>query len=470
MWHLILLLSICAALLILFSQQCLWRSALILMEAGHLRRQRHWAFWLPAVFFIAALLFGLLAFARLDKEDAPLVFEPPQLYVLLDCSLSMNAVAWAEDSRLEAAKKSLRDLPSALPDWELGLLTFAGETLLDFPPSGDHGGWLEALAAVAPERPPWSGSAPGRGMQAVAETRSLCPAGQAAVLLLCDGEVNVENRQQEEEAWRQRDLPCLFVLVGEPGEKKTVPDSSGWLATMLPEEEPVSVAESREIERLLALSGSPFLSISGQAALQNTDGLAKSLEHLLRQSSGLSAERRVDAWVFLLLSAGCALLALFSSSCCLPRLAVVPTVFFCVLISTSLSADEAAAIELCRQAAAMTEHPEDSQQALALYRRALRLQPGLELAARNLEYTLLQMQKMTSSKKNIEHNNEAETAHQTSNEKPDQAGALPPQSTELTDQQAAEKSSATAESGGTWRDLQKARGKVFRAPPKCKPW
>jgi sulfur relay (sulfurtransferase) DsrF/TusC family protein len=466
-----LLLAICGALLIFFSQHRLWRSALILMGAGQLRRHRRWAFWLSAAFLIAAMFFGLLAFARLGKEDAPAVLVPPQLYVLLDCSISMNAAAWTAGSRLELAKRSLRDLPAALPDWELGLLTFAGEALLDFPPSGDHGSWLEALAAVAPERPPWSGSAPGRGMQAVAETRSLCSSGQAAVLLLSDGEVNVENRQQEEEAWRQRDLPCLFVLVGEPGEKKVIPDSSGWLSALLPEEEPVSVAESHEIEELLALSSSSFLSISGQAALQDTPGMAKSLERLLRQSSGPGTEggTAAEARIFLLLSAACALLALFSSSHGLPRLTATLALFFCGLLPISVLADEAAALELCRQAVSMTEHPEESQQALELYRRALRLQPGLALAARNLEYTLLQMQKMTSAEKNIEQKSESDTANQASDEKPKQAGALPPQSAELTDQQA-EKSNATAESGGTWRDLQKNKGKIFRAPPKCKPW
>ncbi|NMA20054.1 MAG: VWA domain-containing protein, partial [Lentisphaerae bacterium] len=306
MWFVLVILGICGVVLIFLAQLRLWRAAAVLTK-----RRPSWLLFLPAVFLSAAILSGLSAFFRLRAEAVSESEEMPQLYVLLDCSVSMTAEAGQGGSRLEAAKKVLRQLPSAFAGWELALVTFAGNPMLDFPPSTDHRSWLDAVEAVAPERPPFSGSAPGRGLELVAETAAHCPSGKAVVLLFSDGEVHVEEFEQEEAAWRKRDLPCLFVLTGTLGEQRVVPVP--WVASG----EAISTPDDRQMRRLLGLSASSFQVVTEQSEAGEIDVLSEKIQGLIRKHSVQRAVTETGGKnmtpFLLLLTAVFALLSIFSS-------------------------------------------------------------------------------------------------------------------------------------------------------------
>ncbi|NCB07661.1 MAG: hypothetical protein EOM73_05825, partial [Bacteroidia bacterium] len=233
---------------------------------------------------------------------------------------------------------------------------------------------LDALEAVSPERPPLSGSSPGRGVQLVAETAALCTSGKAVVLLVSDGEVNVEELEQEEALWQQRDLPCLFVLTGAPGEQKAIPDPTGWLAARVPSGKALSIADDQEMLRLLGLSASPFEVITEQFEAGDAAVLSEKIQRLIGENSGQSG---VDAksggnrpLFLLLLAAACALLSIFSSGYGLPKMNILLLV--AVLGGMPLPAGADPALELCREAVQKTDHPDELRRAIGLYQQALR--------------------------------------------------------------------------------------------------
>ena len=112
--------------------------------------------------------------------------------------------------------------------------------------------------------------------------------------------------------------------------------------------------------------------------------------------------------------------------------------------------------------------------AIGLYQQALHLNPGLPLAACNLEYTLLQLQEETISRQK-KSNPDAETQ---SADQPDQqmektavSGQVEGVLTAMpADEQAAQNHRGSAAKSGTWRELHTRRRKIIKAPPKCKPW
>lgn len=468
MWYGLIMLGIFGVVLIFLAQSRLWRAAAILTK-----RCSSWLLFMPAVFFSAAILLELTAFFRIGRLSASEPEEIPQLYVLLDCSVSMSAKAGQGISRLEAAKKVLRQLPSAFDGWELALVTFAGETFLDFPPSTDHRGWLDALEAVSPERPPLSGSSPGRGLQLAAETVAVSSSGKAVLLLFSDGEVHVEAPEQEEAIWKRRALPCLFVLTGDPGEQKAIPDPTGWLAARVASGEAFSISDDRQIRRLLGLSASPFQVLTDLPEAGETAVLSEKAQRLIWKKSGHSgvaeAGGKKRTPCLLLFAAVCAILSIFSSRYGLPKMSIL--LLLALFVGMPLPAGEESALQLCRQAVQKTDHPDEVRRVISLYQQALRLQPGLELAARNLEYTLLQLQKETIFQQKT---TPSETKHSSADQQnettpvPGEADGLP--NTMIAEEQTGPAGSSSGKNSATWRELQKSRRKIIKPSPKCNPW
>ncbi|MDD3953657.1 MAG: hypothetical protein PHY82_07070, partial [Lentisphaeria bacterium] len=95
---------------------------------------------------------------------------------------------------------------------------------------------------------------------------------------------------------------------------------------------------------------------------------------------------------------------------------------------------------------------------------------GLELAARNLEYTLLQLDNAISSR-------QKKTAPDSARQSADQPEKAPVggdaggvSAVMTADEQAAQIRGTTGAMNGTWRELQSRRRKMIKPPPKCKPW
>ncbi|MFA6931240.1 MAG: vWA domain-containing protein, partial [Lentisphaeria bacterium] len=319
MFCLIFLLTILGLLWVWLAQWRIWRAhRFLLVSAQAPGRWRHNLALLPAFFLSTALLLSLLLYYWSIRQVPTFPEAPAQLFVLLDCSASMEAEAWLGVSRLETAKKLLCQLPDELPDWEFALLTFAGVPLLDFPPSNDYRSWLDALAVAVPDGYLLPGSSPGKALQMAKETIELCASEKALILLLSDGEINVENQREEKAYWRQRENPCLFLLQGAPGERKKIPGASAWLQTGNPAELAYSTAAEKEIRTCLGLSKSPFRILSGRKETEDISHISDEIWRLTKMHSENKLQNRGNVFPCgeregLLLSAFCCLLAVFCS-------------------------------------------------------------------------------------------------------------------------------------------------------------
>jgi hypothetical protein len=264
--------------------------------------------------------------------------------------------------------------------------------------------------------------------------------------------------------------------MGALGEQRAIPDSSGWLGTRVASGEAFSTPDDRQMRRLLGLSASPFQVVTEQSEAGEIAVLSEKIQGLIRKYSVQRAVTETGSKnmtpFLLLLTAVFALLSIFSSRYGLPKMSII--LLAAVLCGISLQAGEAQALELCREAAQKTDHPDELRRAIGLYQQALRLRPGLPIAARNLEYTLLQLQDETISRQK-KSNPDAETQSADQPDQPMEKLAVPGKAEELStamtaDEQAAQGHRTAEAKGGTWRELQNRRRKIIKVPPKCNPW
>jgi Ca-activated chloride channel family protein len=220
----------------------------------------------------AALAIGAAAL-QARQERAARQKAPATLCFLLDCSTSMLA-AGAEDTRLAEAKTAITNILAAMPERELCLISFAGNALLDFPPSRDRRGFLRALAAVEPSPALPAGSSPSQALQAATALLSAdgsypSPAN-AVLIMLSDGEINDPTPSLLELAWLSRAHPFLHLLCGLPGQDSPIPALQGTLWLQDPEsgEIATSRADEQTLARLAALSPLPaeFLPVQASTA------------------------------------------------------------------------------------------------------------------------------------------------------------------------------------------------------------
>lgn len=222
--------------------------------------------------------------ARLARHERQAAKDaPPTLFFLLDCSPSMLAESHA-GTRLDEAREAIHRLCAALPDAELALLTFAGNALLDFPPSHDHQAFRQALAAVTPSLTFAAGSSPTQALLALDAlmTDSQRPE-HAVIILLSDGEIHDANPLLQDALWAARPYPLLRLLAGIPGQVRPVPNTHGqgtlWLSDPDTGDNAMSRADDRALARLAALS--PLATAGCPAATPGAE-----LATLVRQLAG----------------------------------------------------------------------------------------------------------------------------------------------------------------------------------------
>ena len=213
-----------------------------------------------ALCLIAAAIAMAAAALLAQRGRATNQAEPPTLYFLLDCSPSMLA-AGQHGVRLAEAKELVAAISDAMPECELCLVSFAGNAIVDFPPSRDHGGFRRALAAVAPSLALAAGSSPSQALQALAGIMG--DTGQrparAVLIMLSDGEINDPNPLLQDIPWIARAYPLLHVLTGIPGQDTPVPNPQGPLWLRNPDSGAVATshADDRALKTLAALSPQP---------------------------------------------------------------------------------------------------------------------------------------------------------------------------------------------------------------------
>ncbi|MDQ0289691.1 VWA domain-containing protein [Oligosphaera ethanolica] len=204
---------------------------------------------------------AMAAAALLARHDrAARQAAPPTLYFLLDCSPSMLA-AGQRGARLAEAKELVTAIVEAMPECELCLVSFAGNAIVDFPPSRDQRAFRRALAAVEPSLALAAGSSPSQALQAL-EALVGADAQQpanAVLIMLSDGEINDPNPLLQDIPWIARAYPLLHVLTGIPGQDTPVPSPQGplWLNDPNSGAVATSRADDRALKTLAALSPQP---------------------------------------------------------------------------------------------------------------------------------------------------------------------------------------------------------------------
>lgn len=148
-----------------------------------------------------------------------------RLVVALDGSSSMLAEDEPGVSRLDTSRRLVERLLDAFPEAEVGLVSFGGEAMLEYPPSRDHDGLRVALAEVEPMLGFAPGSDPGEGLRLAEETLAEAP---GCVVLLTDGEVQALPSAPSRLSWRERRCPLAWCVVG-LGEARPVPLGGSWL-------------------------------------------------------------------------------------------------------------------------------------------------------------------------------------------------------------------------------------------------
>ena len=236
---------------------------------------------------------AMAAAALLAQHDrAARQAAPPTLYFLLDCSPSMLATG-QRGARMAEAKELVTAIVDAMPECELCLVSFAGNAIVDFPPSRDQRAFRRALAAVEPSLALAAGSSPSQALQALevfigADTQQ--PA-HAVLIMLSDGEINDPNPLLQDIPWIARAYPLLYVLTGIPGQDTPVPSPQGplWLNDPDCGTVATSRADDRALKTLATLSPQP-------AEFFSADAPATAISARIRQLAG-GDDKRGSGWL-----------------------------------------------------------------------------------------------------------------------------------------------------------------------------
>lgn len=152
------------------------------------RRQKLILESLRALFFLCLLI----ALARPQKVQS--VKELPQpvrdILLCLDTSLSMAALDFDPDNRLEQAKKSAEEFIAKRPLDRIGLVVFGGRAVIQCPLTLDHSSLVELLRTVPLNATETEGTAIGTALALSASRLAESTAKSKIIILLTDGRSN----------------------------------------------------------------------------------------------------------------------------------------------------------------------------------------------------------------------------------------------------------------------------------------
>lgn len=382
---------------------------------------------------IIAAVAALPAAAWFSRPSAVAPEPDTAVFFLLDCSASMLAESHSA-SRLHEAKTIITGMQADLPELPVALVTFAGNAMLDFPPSRDHDNFRLALAAVKPQPGFIAGSAPSAALRLAEDTARAIKA-RPVLILLSDGEINSADMAREDALWANRQAPALIAVTGIPGTPKPIPANNGWVMDPDTGTAGLSTTTDRELLRLARLSPAHWR----LADHTSPTSIRRQLRQLLASAqAGSTAQRRLNHARTALLGALIMLTAWMALKRGLfrrtrppsshhPALVAiaVPMALSVTLMTTAATAQPAvtamppaadhqrladdirkellqddvpaaerarllanwAALLLCREPPGQTDQPQarqDAAEAVALCREALRLRPGYQPAITNL--------------------------------------------------------------------------------------
>jgi len=204
-------------------------ASVVMLEriASHKPTRRPVVKWVMILFGLALLGCGLLRpQGSIFEEDV--VGQGLDLVVALDISKSMHANDIDGNSRLEVAKAILGRMANGLRDDRVGLVVFAGETMVQSPLSYDKGAFLTFLERVSPNLLSKQGTNLAGAVQTSLDRFDMTASQSKVILLISDGEDKDTKRLQAaiDEASRKK-IPVFTVGIGsERGGR--IPVSRNW--------------------------------------------------------------------------------------------------------------------------------------------------------------------------------------------------------------------------------------------------
>ena len=165
---------------------------------------------------IAGVALILIALARPQSISSSK--EPPKpvvdIVICLDTSLSMSAVDFDPDNRLDAAKSAAEEFIRKRPLDRLGLVVFGGKAITQCPLTLDHETLIELLKSVPINATQTDGTAIGSALALSSTLLADSEAKSKVVILLTDGRNNTGNIDPVTATRAAKDLGIKIYSIG----------------------------------------------------------------------------------------------------------------------------------------------------------------------------------------------------------------------------------------------------------------
>ncbi|GAB4276412.1 MAG: VWA domain-containing protein [Candidatus Rifleibacteriota bacterium] len=155
------------------------------------------------------------------------------LVIALDISKSMNATDIDGNSRLDVAKAIIARLLNGLKDDRIGLVVFAGETMVQSPLSRDKNTFLTFLERVNPALLARQGTDLAGAIQTSLDRFDMNASQSRAILLVSDGEdKNKEKLQKAIDEAARKKIPVFTLGIGSK-KGAYIPEGRTWFGDVV---------------------------------------------------------------------------------------------------------------------------------------------------------------------------------------------------------------------------------------------
>ncbi|MCB4757573.1 MAG: VWA domain-containing protein [Elusimicrobia bacterium] len=165
---------------------------------------------------VVGLILIVIALAR--PQTTSNVKEPPNpvvdIVICLDTSLSMSALDFEPQNRLDAAKKSAEEFIGKRPLDRIGLVVFGGRPIAQCPLTLDHETLIELLRSIPINATGTDGTAIGSAIALSAARLSESEAKTKIIILLTDGRNNTGNIDPVTAAGIAKNLGIKIYSIG----------------------------------------------------------------------------------------------------------------------------------------------------------------------------------------------------------------------------------------------------------------
>lgn len=167
------------------------------------------------VLLFAAVFFSILAAARpyWGVREREVRRSGLDIMIALDVSQSMLARD-ITPTRLESAKRSVRELLSLFPGQRVALLPFAGDAFVQCPLTGDYGIFLNVLRTAEPATIQTPGTDIARAIEVATEAFKRGGQGNGVLVLFTDGEDHSGRAKEMAAAARTAGITIYTVGIG----------------------------------------------------------------------------------------------------------------------------------------------------------------------------------------------------------------------------------------------------------------